>query len=390
MAPIAAVMTGPGAGAIATIQLFGDSAEAVLRGIFLQADRRPFEFVAGRVFLGEIVEGQRPIDQVTVGCEGPDAFAIHCHGNPLIVERIMGLLHRHGVQSVRAEQLLATMTSRDAADAIAVEARLALTAVKTIEGARIIANQVNSGLAAKARQWLAALDSTPLEEITAEAKQVLHDRDKARLIISSCTLALVGPPNTGKSTLLNTLAGREKAIVTDIRGTTRDWVTAEIRIPPLAATVIDTAGLDSVLAATGDIDQTAQHKSIEALNHADLVLLILDASQPAGQLSESVADLLIGRRTITVLNKADLPLKLDMNSLPAHLRHIVYISAKKETGIEDLIRVIHETCGVLSLDPNTAVTFTDRQRILVERLATASSPSEAFSSVVELLHGRIT
>jgi len=430
MAPIAAVMTGPSAGAIATIQLVGDSAEAILRNIFRRLDGKPSEFAAGRIFLGDIVDGQQIVDQVTLGCESPGVFAIHCHGNPLIVERVMGLLQRHGAQPVRPEQMFAQiLASREAGDSIAVEAKLALTTVKTIEGASLIANQVKAGLAEKARQWQAELDSTPLEQIVAEAKQILHDSDTARLILSGCTIALVGPPNTGKSTLLNALAGREKAIVTDIPGTTRDWVSAEIRIPPLAATIIDTAGLDATLAATGEIDQTAQRKTIEALNRADLVLLVLDASQPTEQFriweglrhrghrdhrvdtdalgstsqvpfsvssvpsvandSQVRALSLAEKRTLVVLNKADLPPRLYPTSLPAHLRHTVHISAKLETGLEGLIRAIHGVCGLASFPLNTVVAFTDRQRTIIGQLVSARSHREASAPIADLLRGPI-
>jgi tRNA modification GTPase len=386
----AAVMTGPGAGAIATIQLCGDSAEDVLQVVFRRADGKPFECASGRILLGDIVERQQTIDQVSLGCESPNVFALHCHGNPLIVERIMGLLQCLGAQPVRAEQLLARMlTSRKPQDSIAIEAKLALTTIKTIEGASLILNQVEVGLTATARRWQAALDSVPIEQIVAEAKQILRDSDKARLILSGCTIALVGPPNTGKSTLLNTLAGREKAIVTDIRGTTRDWVTAEIRIPPLAATIIDTAGLDPALGVSGDIDQAAQVKSIEALNHADLALLVLDASQPAEQLLRSVADLFASRKVIAVLNKADLRQELDSESLPKYLQRAVRISAKEETGIDDLIQAIHRTCGVMNFSPNAVVTFTDRQRVLIEQLASSDSSSEAGACIAELLHGLV-
>ncbi|MEN6578969.1 MAG: GTPase [Phycisphaerales bacterium] len=390
MAPIAAVMTGPGAGAIATIQLLGESAETVLREIFRRADGGPFELAAGRILLGDMIEGEQTIDQVTVGCEGPSEFAIHCHGNPLIVERIMELLQRRGVQPMRAEQLLArVLMEREPEDSIRVEAKLALTTVKTVEGAHIVANQSKAGLAARVRQWQADLDSTPLEQIAAQAKQILKDSDTARLILSGCTIALVGPPNTGKSTLLNTLAGREKAIVTDIAGTTRDWVSAEIRIPPLAATIVDTAGLDVSLAPVGQIDETAQQRSIEALNRADLVLLVLDASEPAGRLPAFLPDLLVGRRTITVFNKTDLPQRLDASSFPEHLRPVVRISAKLETGIDSLIQAIHCALDLEGFSLDTAVAFTERQRILIRRLAEADSRGEMSHVLAGLLHGAV-
>jgi tRNA U34 5-carboxymethylaminomethyl modifying GTPase MnmE/TrmE len=134
MSVVAAVMTGQGMGAIATVQLFGDSAESVLRKIFRRKGDKPFEPVDGRIVLGGIVDDGEGIDEVTVGCEGPRTFAIHCHGNPLIAARIMAMLQRQGVQAVPAEQLLARiLTSKKHLDSIHIEAKLALAAVKTID-----------------------------------------------------------------------------------------------------------------------------------------------------------------------------------------------------------------------------------------------------------------
>lgn len=389
MAPIAAVMTGPGAGAIATIQLSGETAETVLQGIFRRADGGPFELVAGRILLGDMVDGEQAIDQVTVGCDGPGEFAIHCHGNPLIVERIMELLQRRGVQPVQAEQLLArVLMEREPKDSIRVEAKSALATVKTIEGAHIVANQVTVGLGARVRQWQADLDSTPLEQIAAQAEQILHDSDTARLILSGCTIALVGPPNTGKSTLLNALAGREKAIVTDAAGTTRDWVSAEVRMPPLVATIIDTAGLDLSLAA-GQIDCAAQQRSVEALSRADLVLVVLDAGEPAGQFPTCLTDRLAGRRVVTVLNKTDLPPRLEASDLPECLRPVVRVCAKMEVGIVDLIRAIHCALGLEGFSLDTAVGFTARQQALIRRLMGIGSRDKAIHILAGLLRGAV-
>jgi tRNA modification GTPase len=323
-----------------------------------------------------------------VGCESPGVFAIHCHGNPLIVERIMGLLQRHGVKLLTAEQLLTkTLAAQPPLNSIAAEAKLALTTVKTIAGAEILAHQIDSGLSAKVRQWQQEFNKMPLSQIAAEAERILRDSEPARLIIGGCTIALIGPPNTGKSTLLNTLAGREKAVVTDVRGTTRDWVSAEIHIPPLAATVIDTAGLDSSLASCGEIDQAAQQKSVEIIDRADLILLILDASQPADQLSTTLVDKLLKKRTIVVLNKADLPERFESSSLPARLGQPIRISAKQGDGIEDLIHAIHQACGLPEFDRLASIAFTGRQRKALVQLRVAASVSEAAQIIEELICG---
>ncbi len=391
MAVYAAVMTGPGTGAIATIQLCGDAAEAVLRKVFRTKSGRPFEPAGGRVLLGGVADDAGIIDEVTIGCEGPGVFALHCHGNPLIVAQIMGLLRHQGVQAMSAEQLLARMwAGQKTHDAIGVEARQALAAVKTMEGAAIIAHQVKVGLSAKIRQWQDQLDSMPPERMAAEVQDILKRSVPAHLVLSGCTIALVGPPSTGKSTLLNTLAGREKALVSDIRGTTRDWISAEIRIPPLAATIIDTAGLDSRLSASDGIDQAAQGKTAAIMERSDLVLLVLDLSQSVEQLCESMIKPLIGRGVVTVLNKADLPSRLDIARVPDPLGPTVRISAKQGTGIDELIHAIHRVCSVVGIDPCTPVAFTDRQVHLLESLSHSDSKARARLILSELLENSLS
>jgi tRNA modification GTPase len=392
MAVLAAVMTGPGAGAIATIEVFGTAAETVLRGIFTRKGGKPFELTTGRILLGSIVDNGETVDEVTIGCEGLHAFAIHCHGSPLLVERIMRLLRQQGVQPIPADQmLLHVMTAREPRDAVGTEARLALTTVKTVEGAALIMHQVTTGLTQKARRWRDSLPATPVEQIAVEASQILRDSEPARLMISGCTIALVGPPNTGKSTLLNALAGREEAIVTDVPGTTRDWVSAEIHIPPLAATLIDTAGLDSTLpAADNTIDQAAQRKSAEVLERADLVLLVLDRSRPASPIELDLVNRLSGRRIIVVLNKSDLPPQLDPACLPEQISERVPVSAKQGTGIDALIHAVHQVCRVAAFPSDCLVAFTDRQRRLLGELQRATSGKEAASLVSELLEGPLS
>jgi tRNA modification GTPase len=387
----AALMTGQGTGAIATIQIFGDSAEAVIKKVFKPVGNKPLKFKTGQIHLGTICDGAEVIDQVTIGCEGPDTFAINCHGNPLIVEMIMQLLGQHGAKLVTAEQLITkTLSTQEPNNTIAIEAKLAQAKARTLQGTKIITNQIDAGLTETARGWLENIDQNPLDAIKAESIGILQKSQVAKLIIHGCTTVLTGPPNSGKSTLLNCLAGRQKAIVTDIKGTTRDWISAGCRIGSLSIEFIDTAGLDEKLRDHHEnIELSAQQKTIEILEGADIVLLVLDASRSIEEFDDKITIRFEGKKVITVLNKSDLPTKFDTNRLPANLSNTVQISAKEGTGIESLSEKIIKTTGTADFDLRESVCFTCRQEKILKELTTTKSKQQATSIITELLNGQI-
>jgi tRNA modification GTPase len=391
MKTFAAVMTGKGTGAIATIQICGESAKGIVEKIF----RPAAELQTGKIHIGKIADNSKTIDQITIGCISPDTFVINCHGNPLIVEQICQLLQREGVELVTAEQLLArTDTS---GDTIAMEAKLALPKIKTIEGTQIILNQTNSGLTAVAKKWLISVQRSAdsgQKELNAELYKLLADQARkiietsqiAKLIMYGCKMVLAGPPNTGKSTLLNVLVGREKAIVTNIRGTTRDWVSAECKIGTMAVELIDTAGLDETI--LNDTDKAAQQGAIDIINQADLILLVLDNGETIEQLTSRLTEIVEGKKILTIINKSDLPGLLDITKLQGKLvSNVVKISALSGTGINELAEKVSEIEGVKNFDTNQAVCFTSRQEGLLKKIAEAKSKETAQSLITELLSG---
>ena len=381
MSVLAAVMTGKGTGAIATIQVCGDSAADILKQIFVPQNQKPAEFTTGKILLGTIAAGGELIDQVTIGCEGNNTFAINCHGNPLIVERIMQLLQQQDAELLTAEQLVCKTSASN--NTIVLEAKLTLPKIKTLEGTRIILNQIDSGLTVLAKDWL----QNPPDKIAAEAKKIIDKSKIAKSLIFGCRIVLAGPPNTGKSTLFNHLCGRQKAIVTDIKGTTRDWISSNCQIGPLAVELIDTAGLDEKLA--DDINKAAQQAATELINQADIVLLVLDNGQPAEQLTKPLINHLAGKKVLTVLNKSDLPCRFDQAKLTPELSNIINISAKLGTGIEQLCAKIGRLAGIENFDLRQPICFTARQEQLLTQLANAKSKDATRSIITELLSGRL-
>jgi len=393
MGVFAAVMTGKGTGAISTIQVFGEKSEVVIKKIFKPTGKKTPTFEPGVICLGTISDGAETIDHVAIACEGLTNFAINCHGNPLIVASLMQLLQRHGAALLTAEELLTKiLTAEKPINTIALEAKLAQPKVQTIEGAKIIANQIDGGLSKTATEWLQNINTISLKEITLNASEILKNSQTAKLIIAGCTTVLSGPPNSGKSTLLNCICGRQKAIVTNIKGTTRDWVSAKCQIGSLSAELIDTAGLDEKLAARPEniLAKKSQEKTARILERADLVLLVLDNSRPIDQLNGRLIEKIAGKKILTVLNKSDLPAKFDTAKLPQIFADTVQISAKLGTGIENLLRKIRQICGVADFDLQAEICFTSRQEKLLKQLKKAKSGKQAASIITELLNGRLS
>jgi len=170
-----------------------------------------------------------------------------------------------------------------------------------------------------------------------------------------------------------------------MKGTTRDWVSCECSIGGLGVELVDTAGLDEELPGRGGVEKEAQKRAVGMIEGADVVLLVLDASEGSGQVSAGLLERIAGKRVVVAVNKCDLERRLDLGELKLGEWPVVETCAKTGKGMERLAAAIREVTGVDALKGAEAVCLTGRQERLVRELSEAGSIERAGRVVTELL-----
>lgn len=371
----AAVTTPKGLGAISNIQLAGNDAAKMIEKIVRPT---PNNFRVGQMRVGEIVDGADVIDHVVIGHEKENSFAISCHGNPFITEAIMKLLEKHGTQIVSVENLVAD--SSKAKNSIQTEAAIAQLKAPSIEAVKLIAIQCEQGLV----KWLADIESLDLQQIKTQCDAILADSAKAKFLIAGCKAVIAGAPNSGKSTLINCLAGKQKAIVTDIAGTTRDWVSIDCRIGSLLVEFIDTAGIDENLTKKDAVDEASQQAAYKMIEGSDLIIYLNDAQTP---LDRSTLSWIGDKTVIFVQNKCDMLSDEQRDALDAG---DIPLSASNGMGVDKLCDAISEALQVKDIDPQTVICFTQRQTVSLTEISTAKDISAVKTAITQLLNGDVS
>jgi tRNA modification GTPase len=357
-------ITGDTPSAIAVIELIGPQAAEWLarhwtpahRSDTIRIDAIRYGILRLQTQAGEL-PGNAPVGESVVVCRtAEDRYEVHCHGGHAASQAILNCLLDEGIQIQSAiESFAQTQT-----DPIDTEATLELLKAKTLRTARILMDQKRGALRDALNQIDRALERADLPEARRLAEELKSWNSVGKHLTSPFDVLLCGPPNVGKSSLLNRILGYRRAIVHDQAGTTRDLLVEETSIEGWPVRIQDSAGIRT----SGDpTEQLGVQRAIQASSSADLQLILVDPAEGWTGAHQGLLDCK-PQKSMLVLTKADLRLPRP-NSLPACPS--LSVSAQTGEGIDDLLKAIAR--GLVPVEPseNQAVLFTERLRLELDR-----------------------
>jgi tRNA modification GTPase len=330
---IVAIATPPGRGGIGVVRVAGPDAKAIATALLRTGGR---QLEAGRAHFGELIEpatGERIDEVVATYFAKPHSYTtddiveLSCHGSPVVLRHVVELSLERGARLAEPGEFTMRAFLNGRIDLTQAEAVRDLIESQTLYQAKVAAQQLEGALSNRlqpAKELLIALIArmeagvdfaeddvsvmpgvqivAHIEEIREPLEKLLASFDYGKVVHEGLTLAIVGRPNVGKSSLFNRLVERERAIVTATPGTTRDLVTETVAIGGLPVRLIDTAGIRQAL---DEAESIGIRKSLEALADADLVLVVIDATQPIDDTDRELLRDVSDRVAIVVQNKID-------------------------------------------------------------------------------------
>lgn len=376
---IAAISTPLGEGGIGIVRLSGKDSIKIAERIFMSKNKSIKDSQSYRVLYGYIKDpstGNKIDEVLATVMRAPhsytreDVIEINCHGGMVTLRKTLELVLKQGARLADPGEFTKRAFLNGRIDLIQAEAVLDLIRSKTDESRRIAIEQLQGGLSEKVtvlRDRLTELCAhveayidfpedeietaskqemlDSMKEIERKLKKLLSTYNEARFFREGLSTAIVGRPNVGKSSLLNALLQKDRAIVTEIPGTTRDVIEEYLNINGLPLRIMDTAGIRAVQ----DIaEKEGVRRSLQSIENADLVIPIFDSSEPLKDEDFKVMEKIKGKNVIVVMNKCDLPAvvyKVELNScLAPNNTNIMSISATRGDGLEELKERIFNTC----------------------------------------------
>jgi len=359
-APVLVQLTPPGRGAVATLLVDGPGAAEAVEALFRAIGGQPLgSLPQDRLLLGHI--GGQHGEEVVLRRRSPQSIELHCHGGLAAVDMVQRLLAGQGCRPTTWQEWAA----QTLADPIQSDALLALAEARTARTAAILLDQYHGALGRAIEGIRRSLAGGEVAGAREQVQRLLRRANLGRHLTRPWQVVLTGPPNAGKSSLLNALLGYQRAIVDPLAGTTRDVVSATTALDGWPVEFFDTAG---VRPSVVPLEQAGIALTKEKVSAADLVVQVFDASQAASEQEEKPMPVERQPNVLVVYNKRDLVVDPDPRSYPGLLT-----SALRGEGIAELAREIATRLVPDPPNPGDAVPFTPPQIERIEKLDTALS-----------------
>ena len=378
---IAAISTPIGEGGISIVRLSGEDAVAIANKLFKGADLT--KVPTHTIHYGHIVDPktQEVVDETMVSVlRAPKTFTredmveINCHGGMIVTNDILQLLLANGARMADPGEFTKRAFMNGRIDLTQAESVMDIVRAKTDKSRQVAMTQLAGGLLEKIKTMRQELLDTmaheevnidypeydDVEEVTtalvrektqefqALLENLLATAKRGKILREGLSTAIIGRPNVGKSSLLNNLLREEKAIVTDIEGTTRDVIEEYVNIKGVPLKLIDTAGIRD----TDDVvEKIGVERSKKALEEADLVLLVLNSSEPLTEQDRTLLEISQNSNRIILLNKTDLAQAIQMEELPEDVIPISVLKNENIDKIEDRInQLFFDNAGLVEKD----------------------------------------
>lgn len=396
METIAAISTPPGVGGIGIIRISGDNALNVAKRIFKAKNKseiKPFTIRFGYV----VDENQNALDQVLVSYfkspksyTGEDVIEINCHGGNVSTREILELVLKNGARLAEPGEFTKRAFLNGKLDLTQAEAVIELINSKSDKESKASYKQLEGLLGAKIKEikqgiidLLVDIEANidypeyDIEEVRRERiynvlstnvsklETLEKSFESGKILRDGVSTVIIGKPNVGKSSLLNRLVKEDRAIVTEIAGTTRDTIEEYITIRGIPLKLVDTAGIHE----TDDIvESIGVNKSKKAIDESELVLLMLDATRELSKEDEELLEATKNKNRIILINKIDADKKINKDMFKND--KIIEMSTKTLTGIEELEETIEEMFNISELNMENEIVITNvRHKNLIHKAA---------------------